>query len=182
MTTDIRIRPATDADLAAVADIYTHYVVNSVATFDLEPLSLDAWHERAAAFRKAGLPFLVAEATESTEATEATNAAGTIAGYSYAGPWKPKHAYRHSVENTVYITPGWTGKGLGRALMTTLIDECRTAGLQQMIAVIALSEDNSSPALHRTLGFRDAGTLTKVGYKHNKWIDTLLMQLDLTSS
>ncbi|HEY7918714.1 MAG TPA: GNAT family N-acetyltransferase, partial [Streptosporangiaceae bacterium] len=113
------------------------------------------------------LPFLVAEA------------AGTVAGYAYASPWRPKPAYRHTVEDSVYLAPGQRGRGLGRLLLESLLAGCADAGVRQVIAVIADSGDPASAALHRACGFADAGRLTQVGFKHGRWIDTVLMQREL---
>jgi len=158
------IRGAEPADLDAVAGIYRHYVVNSVATFEENPPSADDWRAKLADLTGRGLPFLVAEVD------------GEVVGFAYASPWRPKPAYRHTVEDTVYLAPGWTGRGLGRALLEPLLSRCRAAGTRQVIAVIADSGDGASPALHRRLGFTDAGRLAAVGHKHGRWVDTVLMQ------
>jgi len=104
---------------------------------------------------------------------------GVIAGYAYAGPWRRKPAYRLTVENSVFVAPGLTGAGIGRQLLTELLAQCAEAGLRQVIAVIADSGDPASAGLHRACGFTEAGRLTDVGYKHGRWIDTLLMQRTL---
>jgi L-amino acid N-acyltransferase YncA len=102
-----------------------------------------------------------------------------VCGYAYATPWRPKPAYRHTVEDTVYISPAHTGRGLGRALLAALLTGCEQAGARQVIAVIADTGSDASAALHRRLGFTPAGRLRRVGYKHGRWIDTLLMQREL---
>ncbi|WP_433088984.1 N-acetyltransferase family protein [Dactylosporangium sp. CA-052675] len=160
----LTVRPATPDDLAAVAAIYAHYVTETVATFDETPPSLDAWHTRLADLTARGLPFLVGEAE------------GHIAGYSYAAPWRAKPAYRHSVEDSVYLGPEWAGRGYGTVLLRAVLDACAGAGLRQVVAVIADTGSDASAALHRKAGFTEAGRLTGVGYKHGRWIDTLLMQ------
>jgi phosphinothricin acetyltransferase len=104
---------------------------------------------------------------------------GAVAGYAYASPWRPKPAYRHTVEDTVYISPGLTGRGLGRALLEALLAGCEQAGARQVIAVIADTGSDASSALHRRCGFTDAGRLAAVGRKHGRWIDTVLMQREL---
>jgi L-amino acid N-acyltransferase YncA len=111
-----------------------------------------------------GLPFLVAET------------GGAVTGYAYASPWRPKPAYRHTVEDSVYLAPGQRGRGLGRLLLEALLTGCADAGVRQVIAVIADSGDPASVLLHRACGFTDAGRLTRVGFKHGRWVDTLLMQ------
>lgn len=158
------IRPAALADLAAVADIYAHYVTDTVVTFDQTPPSADDWRRRFEELSGRGLPFLVAEL-----GTE-------IAGYAYAGPWRPKPAYRYTVEDSVYLAPDRTGRGLGSALLARLLRECGPAGVQQMVAVIADTGSDASAALHRRHGFTPAGRLTAVGRKHGRWVDTVLMQ------
>jgi L-amino acid N-acyltransferase YncA len=162
-----RVRPARDADLAAVAGILAFYVTSSVATFEEEPPDVPQWHQRLRDLAELKLPFLVAEA------------GGTVAGYAYASPWRPKSAYRHTVEDSVYLAPGQRGRGLGRLLLESLLTGCADAGVRQVIAVIADSGDPASVALHRACGFADAGRLSQVGYKHGRWIDTVLLQREL---
>jgi phosphinothricin acetyltransferase len=164
------IRPVTHADLDAVAEIYGHYVEHSVATFDMTPPTVAQWHAKLADLVERDLPFLVADEGD-----------GPI-GFAYAGPWRPKPAYRHTVEDTIYLAPGHTGKGLGAALLTELLTRCAAAGVRQVVAVIADTGSDASAALHRRMGFTDAGRLAGVGRKHGRWVDTLLMQRDLTTS
>ncbi|MET7764765.1 N-acetyltransferase family protein [Streptomyces sp. NPDC005393] len=164
------IRDATPADLDAVAAIFAHYVTDTVATFEETPPTAEGWARRLAELTDRGLPFLVAEV------------AGTIAGYAYAGPWRPKPAYRHTVEDSIYLAPGRTGEGLGRALLDALLARCAQAGVRQVVSVIADTGHDASAALHRGFGFTPAGRLAGVGRKHGRWIDTLLMQRDLTAT
>jgi phosphinothricin acetyltransferase len=163
----VRVRPATPSDLAAVAGILAFYVTNSVATFEEDPPGVPQWQQRLEDLTERKLPFVVAEA------------GGTIAGYAYASPWRPKPAYRHTVEDSVYLAPGQRGRGLGRLLLESLLAGCADAGVQQVIAVIADSGEPASTALHRACGFTDAGRLSRVGCKHGRWIDTVLMQRSL---
>ncbi|SDY68059.1 phosphinothricin acetyltransferase [Micromonospora pattaloongensis] len=163
------VRPATPGDLAAIAAIYAHYVETSIATFDEVAPTVADWERKAADLAARGLPLLIADD-------------GEVAGYAYAAPWRPKPAYRHTVEDSIYLAPGHTGKGLGRALLAALLDRCGAAGARQVIAVITDSGDPGSLTLHRRLGFVDAGRLTAVGFKHGRWIDTLLLQRDLTDA
>jgi phosphinothricin acetyltransferase len=102
-----------------------------------------------------------------------------VCGFAYASPWRPKPAYRHTVEDTVYLSPGHTGRGIGSALLGTLLAGCAEAGARQVIAVIADTGSDASAALHRRFGFTQAGRLSGVGRKHGRWIDTVLMQKDL---
>jgi phosphinothricin acetyltransferase len=164
------IRPAARADLAAAAGILAFYVTASVATFEEEPPGLAHWEERLDSLAGRGLPFLVADVD------------GTVAGYAYASPWRPKPAYRHTAEDSVYLAPGQRGRGLGRRLLQALLAGCAEAGVRQVIAVIADSGDPASAALHRACGFADAGRLTGVGYKHGRWLDTVLLQRELRAA
>ncbi|RIQ18925.1 GNAT family N-acetyltransferase [Jiangella rhizosphaerae] len=160
------IRPARSADLPAIAAIFAHYVETSVVTFEETPPTAADWADKLAGLHDRGLPFLVADT------------AGTVAGYAYAAPWRPKPAYRHTAENTVYLSPAHTGRGLGRTLMAALIDACAAAGVRQLVAVVVDDGAGTSPslALHRALGFAEAGRLTAVGHKHGRWLDTVLLQ------
>lgn len=164
------IGPAGVADLGRVAEIFAHYVTHSVVTFETEPPTVADWQARLDSLAGKGLPFLVART------------GGEVAGYGYVSPWRPKPAYRHTVEDTVYLAPGATGRGLGRRLLAELLARAGQAGARQMVAVIADAgaDSEASIALHRALGFAHAGRLTAVGHKHGGWIDTVLMQRGLT--
>jgi L-amino acid N-acyltransferase YncA len=163
------VRPAAVEDLDMIAKIFAQYVINSVATFEEIPLPVGAWRQRFDDLTTLGLPLLVAEV------------GGEVAGYAYASPWRPRPAYRYTVEDSIYLAPEWTGKGLGRLLLDALLAACTKAGARQMIAVIADTGRLASAALHRSCGFVDAGQLKEVGYKHGRWIDTLLLQRDLVA-
>jgi L-amino acid N-acyltransferase YncA len=163
------IRPVVPADLNAVAEIFTYYVFHTVITFEQDPPTVAEWRRRLDDLTGRGLPFLVADLD------------GDVAGYAYASPWRPKPAYRHTVEDTIYLAPGRTGRGLGSALLGALVDRCAQADLRQMIAVIADTGSDASTALHKGFAFTDAGRLTRVGYKHGRWIDTVLMQRTLAT-
>jgi phosphinothricin acetyltransferase len=165
---DVVIGPATPADLAGVAGIFAHYVTGSLVTFEQTPPAVADWHRRLDDLAGLGLPFLVARAGPE------------VAGYAYASPWRRQPSYRHTVEDSVYLAAGRTGQGLGRALLGPLLARCAGAGVRQVVAVIADADSEASIALHRSLGFVDAGRLTGVGHKHGAWIDTVLMQRDLT--
>ncbi|WP_308016271.1 GNAT family N-acetyltransferase [Nonomuraea aurantiaca] len=157
-----------ETDLPAVAEIYAHYVTESVATFDETPLDVAAWRLKAAAIAEAGLPFLVAK-----------EEGGRVLGFAYCGRYRPKPAYRHTVEDTIYLSPEATGRGLGRRLLGELIARTGESGARQMIAVIADGGDPASLKLHAAFGFAEAGRLKSVGFKHGRWIDTILYQLEL---
>jgi phosphinothricin acetyltransferase len=161
------VAPARPDDLAAVARIYSHYVTDSVATFEEIPPTAADWADKLGTLRELKLPFLVARD------------GGTVLGYAYAAPWRPKPAYRYSVEDSIYLAPQGMGRGLGRILLSGVLDGCAAAGMRNVIAVITDAGGQASVALHRSLGFTEAGRLTAVGYKHGRWIDTILMQRDL---
>ncbi len=157
------IRPAQDGDLAAVADIYAHYVLNSVATFEEVAPDLASWRQRLAQHTAEALPLIVLESS------------GQVLGYAVASPWRPRSAYRYTVEDSVYLRPDQLGRGFGRQLLSALIEACRVIGKHQMIAVIA-EPNPASRALHQAHGFTVTGILPAVGYKHGRWVDATLMQ------
>jgi L-amino acid N-acyltransferase YncA len=162
-----RVRPATARDLDAIAAIFAHYVTTSVITFEECPPTAADWQRQLGRLAERRLPFLVADV------------AGAVAGYAYASPWRPKPAYRHTVENSVYLAPARRGQGLGRLLLDELLAACAAAGARQVIAVIADTGDPASLALHRACGFADAGRLRQVGHKHGQLIDTVLLQREV---
>ena len=151
-------------DLGAVSAIFAYYVEHTVATFEEAPRSLREWGDLAVRLHGLDLPFLVAES------------GGEVSGYAYASPWRSKPAYRHTAEDSVFVAPGATGRGQGRLLLGAVLEGCGRGQTRQLIAVIAKTGDPASAALHEAFGFTVAGTLTAVGYKHGRWIDTLLMQ------
>ncbi len=155
-------------DIGRVGEIFDWYAANSLATFTEAPRPDSEWRDLRRVLADLGLPFLVADA------------AGVIAGYAYACPWRQKSAYRHTVEDSIYLAPDRTGQGIGRQLMTRLLTASAEAGARQMVAVIADTGEDSSVRLHERHGFRHAGRLSSVGYKHGTWVDTLFMQRSLT--
>jgi L-amino acid N-acyltransferase YncA len=161
----VKVRPAERADAAAVAAIYAHYVATSAATFDEEAPGTD---EIAAKIASAKLPFLVAETD------------GRVEGYAYLAPYKERSAYRYTAECSVYVAPDARGRGIGRALLERLLAEGERAGIRQVIAIIGATGGEVSIALHRRLGFRHVGRLEAVGFKHDRWHDTVLMQRSLS--
>ncbi|WP_171042233.1 GNAT family N-acetyltransferase [Sinomonas gamaensis] len=165
---DVVVRRAGYADLEAVAGIFAHYVVNTVATLEENPPSPEYFEERLDDLAARGLPFLVAELGD------------RVVGYAYAAPWRPKTGYRFTVEDTVYVAPEATGLRVGSRLMGALVAEAADVGMRQMVAVLTETLDSPSAALHRRLGFTEAGRLAGVGFKHGRWIDTFLLQLPLT--
>lgn len=160
----ILIRDATEADMAAIQAIYAHHVLTGVATFEETPPSVEEMVVRRAAVLTLGLPYLAAEM------------GGRVVGYSYATGYRPRRAYRHTIENSVYVAEGMGGRGFGGALLAALIGACEKGPWRQMLAVIGDVGNAASIALHRRHGFRHVGQLTSVGFKHGRWVDTVLMQ------
>jgi phosphinothricin acetyltransferase len=163
----LSIRAAQSGDIAAITRIYTHAVLHGTASFEIEPPDETEMARRQHALVAGGHPYLVAEWE------------GAVLGYAYAGPYRARPAYRWSVEDSVYIAPDAQRRGIGRALLVRLIAEAEQRGFRQMIAVIGDSLQAPSIELHRTLGFRLVGTFAAVGFKHGRWLDTVLMQRPL---
>jgi phosphinothricin acetyltransferase len=153
--------------MAAVTEIYAHHVLNGLATFEEVPPSLAEMSRRRAVILDLNLPYLVAEIE------------GRVVGYSYATSYRPRPAYRYTVENSIYIAPGLQRRGIGSALLDTLIARCSAGPWRQMLAVIGDSDNAGSLAVHRRAGFQPVGTLSCVGFKFGRWVDTVLMQRPL---
>jgi L-amino acid N-acyltransferase YncA len=164
------IRPCAATDMPAITAIYAHHVMHGAASFETDPPSLDEMYRRRSDILGKDLPYLVAVNDDA------------IAGYAYAGTYRPRAAYRETVENSVYLHPDLAGRGIGTRLLKTLIDDCETRDLRQMIAVIGDSANVASIRLHLRCGFRNVGTLTSVGHKHGRWLDSVLMQRALRHS
>src|SRR5437660_12931712 len=164
---DVSIRPATPADIPAITRIYAHAVRHGTASFELEPPDEAEMTRRQRALLDGGYPYLVAEID------------GSVAGYAYAGPYRTRPAYRYTVENSVYIAPEAHRRGIGRALLDQLITESEGRGYRLMIAVIGDSAQTPSIELHRAAGFKLIGTFEAVGYKFDRWLDSVLMQRPL---
>jgi phosphinothricin acetyltransferase len=158
------IRPALAADIPAIAAIYAHAVLHGTASFELDPPDAPEMTRRQAALVDGGYPYLVAERD------------GVLLGYAYAGPYRPRPAYRSTVEDSVYVSPSAQGQGVGRALLGALIDACERSDFRLMVAVIGDAESRASIRLHESLGFSSVGALEPVGYKHGRWLATVLMQ------
>ena len=161
------VRPATEADIADIMGIYAWYVHSSAATFETDPPGADEMLRRWSELASRGFPYIVAEID------------GHVAGYAYASPWRPRPAYRYTVEDSIYVHRDFTGRGLGRLLLARLIELCGAGGYRQMIAVIGGRDNAASIRLHEGFGFRRVGILEGVGFKFGGWIDTVLMQLGL---
>jgi L-amino acid N-acyltransferase YncA len=161
------IRPASEADLAAIAGIYEHAVRHGTATFELTPPDLAEMTRRFKALADGGFPYFVATLD------------GRVIGYAYAGPYRPRPAYRFTVENSVYLEPAIHRRGIGLQLLRRLIAECEARGYRQMIAVIGDSANAGSIGVHSKCGFQMIGTHPHVGFKFGRWLDTVMMQLAL---
>jgi L-amino acid N-acyltransferase YncA len=164
-----QIRPATPADMPRVCEIYRHHVLTGTATFELVPPTPEEMAARFAVVCDKGFPWLVIE-------TDFDGAGTRVAGYAYVTSFRPRPAYAWTVEDSIYLDPSAAGRGLGRALLARLIAESEAIGLRQMIAVIGDSANTPSIALHRALGFFDAGVQRAVGLKFGRWLDTVTMQ------
>jgi L-amino acid N-acyltransferase YncA len=161
----LSIRPAALSDIPAITGIYGHAVIHGTATFELEPPSETEMAARMRGLIDARFPYLAAESN------------GELAGYAYAAAYRVRPAYRFTVEDSVYVAPAMQHRGVGRALLEALIEECGRRGFRQMIAVIGDSPRQApSVALHGAAGFRRIGILDHVGFKHGRWLDSLLMQ------
>jgi len=158
------IRDATLNDVPQIQQIYAHHVLSSTTTFEETPPTADEMEQRLRHVLQQGLPWLVAEHE------------GRVLGYCYAAPYRPRPAYRYTIEDSIYLADGESGKGIGRDLLTALIERCEHGPWRQMIAVIAGTQNQSSIALHRNLGFAHVGTQPDTGYKFGQWIDVVFMQ------
>ncbi len=163
----LSLRPATPADIPAITAIYGPNVAEGIASFEYEVPDDAEMGRRQAAVLAAGYPYLVAEID------------GTVAGYAYASAYRARPGYRFACENSVYVAPSAQGKGVGKALLTRLIDECTALGYRQMIAVIGNLGNHGSIALHRAAGFTVVGVLPSIGWKLDRWVDCVLMQRPL---
>ena len=163
----VRVRDSVAEDMAAVQVIYAHHVLKGLGSFEEVPPDVEEMAARRGRCLAIGLPHLIAEVD------------GEIAGFAYASAFRDRSAYRHTVEDTVYVAPDRRGQGVGQALLAILIKRCTGAGFFQMVAVIGDSENDASIRLHEQAGFRRAGVLRSVGHKFGRWVDSVLMQRQL---
>ena len=161
------VRDTTDGDMPAIQAIYARHVLHGLASFEEAPPTAGDLRSRRDGVVRLGLPYLTAEWD------------GRVVGYGYASGYRPRPAYRDTVEDSLYVADGMHGRGVGRALLAALIARCEHGPWRQMVAVIGDSGNAGSIALHRRLGFREVGTLHAVGFKLGRWVDTVLMQRPL---
>src|SRR3984957_11721063 len=163
----LEIRPTTAADLPAITSIYEQAVLYGTATFELTPPDLTEMTRRFDTLMEGGFPYFTAALD------------GRVVGYAYAGAYRPRPAYRFTVENSVYLEPAIHRRGIGLQLLQRLITESEARGYRQMVAVIGDSANAGSIGVHTRCGFRMIGTHPNVGFKFNRWLDTVMMQLAL---
>lgn len=167
MTARPMIRPATEADIPAITAIYGPAVLHGVATFELDPPDVVEMTSRFRSITGAGYPYLVGEVDRE------------VAGYAYVNVYRTRPAYRSTVENSIYIDDRYQRRGVGRALLQALVEETERCGFRQIIAVIGDSGNAGSIAVHRACGFLFSGVLHSVGFKHGRWLDSVMMQRPL---
>lgn len=165
----LTIRDAVPSDLGGITEIYADAVRQGTASYELEPPTQAEMTARFDGLKAGGFPYLAA-----------VDDVGAVLGYAYAGAFRPRPAYRFIVEDSVYVAPQAKGRGVGRLLMERLIEAVRALGFRQIVAVIGDGRaDSASVRLHERLGFSHAGRLAGSGYKHDRWLDTVFMQLEL---
>jgi phosphinothricin acetyltransferase len=162
------IRDATPGDAPALAAIYGPHVLHGLGSFEETPPTPDMMAERWAGVVAVGLPYLVA-----------ADGAGELLGFAYASPFRTRPAYRHTAEDSVYVAPGQAGRGVGKALLSAVLDRCEALGVRQMIAIVGDSGNAASLALHKSLGFAHIGVMPALGFKHGRWVDIVLLQKPL---
>jgi L-amino acid N-acyltransferase YncA len=160
----MELRDCAPGDIDAIHGIYAHHVRKSLGTFEEEPPSVDEMRQRYEALVGRNFPFVVAEIE------------GRVAGYAYAGPFRPRSGYRYTCESSVYVAANMQRRGVGRLLMLRVIGDCQRLGQRQMLAVIGDSDNAGSVGLHAALGFEHVGTFKNVGFKFERWVDVVLMQ------
>lgn len=160
----VSVRPAAPADIPAITRIYAHAVDHGTASFELTAPDEAEMTRRFNKLTAGGFPYLVAVLD------------GAIVGYAYAGPYRERPAYRFTVENSIYVAPAIHRRGVGKALLDVLIDTCTERGFRLMVAVIGDSRQAASIRLHEAAGFKHAGVFENIGYKFDRWLDSVLMQ------
>ncbi|MBL8838025.1 MAG: N-acetyltransferase [Alphaproteobacteria bacterium] len=165
----ILVRDSTEGDVPAIHAIYSHHVLHGLASFEETPPDVAEMAHRRAEIVKRALPHLVATRD------------GVIIGYAYVGPFRPRSAYRYTLEDSIYVSPGAQRLGVGRRLLAELLHRSSAAGYRQMVAVIGDSANHASIGLHAALGFAQVGCLRSVGFKFGRWVDSVLMERALGS-
>jgi phosphinothricin acetyltransferase len=168
MNSEIQIRPVDVSDVEAITEIYKHHVLHGTGSFEIDPPSVEEMGRRIENVASRGLPYLVAESR------------GMVVGYAYAGLYRTRVAYRFTLEDSVYVHHAHTSRGIGEALLAELIQACKKYGCRQLVAVIGDSANTASVRVHEKLGFQHSGVLRDVGFKFDRWLDTVFMQLRLT--
>ncbi len=163
----LQIRPSQETDISAITELYRHHVLHGTGTFETDPPSEAEMAQRRADVLSKNLPYLVAERE------------GRVVGFAYGNWFKPRAAYRYSVEDSIYLAPDQQGQGVGKALLSALLTELEARGVRKVMAVIGDSANAGSVGLHRSLGFEHAGTINACGWKFNQWLDIVLMQKPL---
>lgn len=158
------IRPRHDTDMAKITEIYSHHVLHGVSSWELTPPDIAEMTKRAHVLRDGGYPYLVAEVD------------GVVIGYAYAGPYRPRPAYRYTVEHSVYVDNSARRGGIGHTLMTAIIEACVQRGYRQMMGIIGDSKNLQSIEFHEKMGFEHVGCVKNIGYKFDRWMDQVLMQ------
>jgi len=161
------IRESTDRDVPAITTIYRHHVLKGTGTFEIEPPDESEIARRRNDLVQRGFPWLVAVVE------------GIVVGYAYAGPFRAREAYRYTLEDSIYVHPDSMGQGIGGALLKELIDLCRRGGFKQILAIIGDSDNQGSIRVHEACGFQHIGVMKTVGLKFDRWLDVVIMQLEL---
>ncbi|MFV9688016.1 N-acetyltransferase [Pantoea graminicola] len=163
----MEITEADERHIPAIQQIYAYHVLHGTATFETEPPDVAEITARMKKLRAAGLPWFVAVE------------AGSVSGYCYLSRYRERHAYRFTLEDSVYIAPGSQGQGIGKKLLSSAVAWAEAQGFRQLVAVVGNSENTASLALHCAAGFSMTGTLKSVGFKHGRWLDTVILQRTL---
>ena len=163
-TPAVHVRDRRDADMARITEIYTHHVMHGSSSWELSPPDTAEMSRRAAALTEAGYPYLVAEIN------------GQVVGYAYAGAYRPRPAYRNTVEHSIYIDDAVRRGGIGRILLESLIESCTKLGFRQMIAIVGDSQNRQSIEFHEKMGFTHVGKVQDIGYKFDRWMDQIILQ------
>ncbi len=160
----IKIRPSTDADVAAITAIYQHHVLHGTGTFEITPPTSEDMASRRQDVLSKNLPYLVLEEDSG------------VIGFAYCNWFKPRPAYRFSAEDSIYLAPKAAGRGLGKLLLTELMAQAERAGVRKLIAVIGDSTNQGSIGVHQVCGFTHVGVLSACGWKFERWLDVVLME------